>query len=55
MSITNDLIPVPEAEDSTWEEWEKVSGWYETTIPGILMDEPSTDPVPLELLPVEKY
>ena len=29
--------------------------WYETTIPGILMDEPSTSPLPLELLPVEKY
>ncbi len=52
--ITNDLIPVPEAVDSTWEEWEKVVHWSQTTIPGFLMEEPVTEPQPLELLPMEK-
>ena len=54
MSKINDLIPVPQAIDATWEDWEQAIRWQASTIPGILMEE-DTRPLPLELLPENKY
>jgi hypothetical protein len=57
-NITSNLIPVPEATDASWDDWEQATRWDQTTIPGILVEisfEPTTDRMPLELLPLEKY
>lgn len=50
----NEIADVPEARDSTWEEWEQTVMWQQTTVPGLLLEEP-TRPQPLELLPMDKH
>ncbi len=50
-NIYLDPIPIPEATEVGWEEWENEVHWLQSTIPGILMDEDSTMPLPLELMP----
>ena len=53
--IINEPVSVPEAQESTWQEWQESMFWYQTTIPGLLVDEQVTAPQPLELLPENKY
>lgn len=53
--LPNQAADVPEAQDSSWEEWEQTVQWQQSTVPGILMEEDTTMPLPLELLPLEKH
>lgn len=49
-------VEVPDSEEATWEDWENVVRWQQTTIPGILLDESvPTQPLPLELLHPDKH
>lgn len=41
---------IPEARDATWDEWVEAVMWNQTTIPGILLEEQETQPVPIDLL-----
>lgn len=46
---------VPQALEATWSEWEDTVHWQHSTVPGLLMEEDTTMPLPLELLPETKY